>query len=114
MGVVGVGVLSTLLALTTLREDLPVVLRRERLMVVRRDRINSTSMVRVEISRREIESALKICRCVVSSTTRRLIRGISGAVTPVARRISDGETTISAATDLGAGSLVRYVSILIV
>jgi hypothetical protein len=35
-------------------------------------------MVRDEISRREIVSALKICSSVGSSTTRRLIRGISG------------------------------------
>jgi hypothetical protein len=71
-------------------------------------------MVRVEISRREIESALKICSSVVSSTTRRLIRGISGVVISVARRISVGGATIRAATDLVAGNLVRYVSIPIV
>jgi hypothetical protein len=70
--------------------------------------------VRVEISRREIASALKICNSVVIPTTRRLIRGISGAEISGARRIRDGGTTISAAIDLVAGNLERYVSIPIV
>jgi hypothetical protein len=95
-----------------LREGRRVDLRWERLKVVLRDQINSTSKARVEISRREIEIELKIFISVKISTTRRQIRGISVAVTSGARRISAGRATIHAATDLAAENLGRYVSIL--
>jgi hypothetical protein len=85
MGVVGEGVLSTLLVPTMLREGRRVDLRRERLKEVLQGQINSTSKVRVEISRREINIELKIFISVEIPTTRRQIREISVAVTSGAR-----------------------------
>jgi hypothetical protein len=73
LGVVGEGVLSTLIVLTTLREGRLVDLRRERLTVVLRGQINSNSKARVKISWREIEIALKIFISVMISMTRRQI-----------------------------------------
>jgi hypothetical protein len=106
MGVVGEGVLSTLLVPTMLREGRRVDLRRKPLKEVLRGQINSTSKVWVKISRREIEIELKIFISVVIPTTRRQIREISVVVTSGARRISAGRATIL------AENLGRYVSTL--